>query len=109
MPSGVRIQHIVRGTGRAATSGRTVSIHYSTWLSDGQKVDSSCDRSAPFAFVVGAGMVIKCWDQAIQHMASGGKAILTCPADTAYGSRGAGAVIPPNAELVEAIVILEEK
>src|SRR5499426_500261 len=87
------------GTGAEAKSGNTVSVHYTGWLTDGKKFDSSVDRREPFEFKLGAGMVIKGWDQGVAGMKVGGKRKLIIPPSLAYGDQGAGNVIPPNAEL----------
>ena len=95
------------GTGAEATTGQTVSVHYTGWLYDasaenkhGKEFDSSRTRGTPFKFPLGAGRVIKGWDQGVAGMKVGGQRTLTIPADLAYGSRGAGGSIPPNATLV---------
>ncbi|MEK6580736.1 MAG: FKBP-type peptidyl-prolyl cis-trans isomerase, partial [Bdellovibrionota bacterium] len=85
------------GTGTEAKSGKQVKVHYTGWLTDGKKFDSSVDRGQPFQFALGAGMVIKGWDQGVSGMKVGGKRKLTIPSDLAYGPRGAGGLIPPNA------------
>ena len=97
---------VVEGTGPAATGG-TVVVHYTGWLHDaaandghGRKFDSSHDRREPFAFRLGAGEVIRGWDEGVAGMKVGGKRTLVIPPDMGYGARGAGGVIPPNATLV---------
>lgn len=94
------------GTGATAESGKTVSVHYTGWLTDGKKFDSSVDRKAPFKFRLGAGEVIRGWDQGVSGMKVGGKRKLTIPPQMAYGERGAGGVIPPNATLVFEVELL---
>lgn len=95
------------GTGAEAKSGQTVSVHYTGWLYDtaaadnhGKQFDSSRTRGTPFQFPLGAGRVIKGWDQGVAGMKVGGQRTLIIPADLAYGARGAGGAIPPNATLV---------
>ena len=97
--SGLKYEDTVLGKGASAEKGRNVSVHYTGWLTDGQKFDSSKDRNDPFAFVLGGGMVIKGWDEGVQGMREGGIRTLIIPANLGYGARGAGGVIPPNATL----------
>ena len=91
------------GTGAVATAGQQVQVHYTGWLYNdgvqGAKFDSSKDRGQPFAFHLGAGMVIAGWDEGVAGMAMGGQRTLIIPASLGYGARGAGGVIPPNATL----------
>ena len=98
--SGLQYEEITVGSGATATAGNMVSVHYTGWLTDGTKFDSSKDRNEPFDFNLGAGQVIKGWDEGVQGMQVGGLRKLTIPADLGYGARGAGGVIPPNATLV---------
>jgi FKBP-type peptidyl-prolyl cis-trans isomerase FkpA len=98
--SGLRYTDLVVGNGVLAEDGMTVSVHYTGWLTDGTKFDSSLDRGQPFAFQLGAGQVIRGWDEGVRGMRVGGKRKLTIPPDLGYGERGAGGVIPPNATLV---------
>ena len=88
------------GTGEVAVAGKSVTVHYTGWLTNGQKFDSSVDRGQPFTFPLGAGRVIKGWDEGVQGMKVGGKRKLTIPSNLGYGARGAGGAIPPNATLV---------
>jgi FKBP-type peptidyl-prolyl cis-trans isomerase FkpA len=97
--SGLKYEDIEAGTGATAKSGQKAKVHYTGWLKNGRKFDSSKDRNDPFEFTLGAGQVIKGWDEGVAGMKVGGKRRLTIPADLAYGARGAGGVIPPNAEL----------
>lgn len=95
------------GEGPEVKSGDTVSVHYTGWLKDGKKFDSSKDRGQPFPVPVGQGRVIKGWDEGLQGMKVGGKRKLIIPPDLAYGARGAGGVIPPNAELTFEVELLK--
>jgi len=105
--SGLKYEDLTEGTGAEAKAGQTVSVHYTGWLTDGQKFDSSKDRNDPFAFVLGGGMVIKGWDEGVQGMKVGGVRKLTIPPQLGYGVRGAGGVIPPNATLVFEVELLD--
>jgi FKBP-type peptidyl-prolyl cis-trans isomerase len=105
--SGLKYEELAEGTGAAAKAGDNVSVHYTGWLTDGTKFDSSLDRGSPFGFPLGAGRVIKGWDEGVAGMKVGGKRKLHIPANLAYGSRGAGGVIPPNAELVFEVELLK--
>ena len=101
------------GTGEEAVVGKMVEVHYTGWLYDpaapdkkGAKFDSSRDRGTPFSFLLGAGRVIKGWDRGVAGMKVGGQRMLTIPAEMAYGARGAGNVIPPNAALIFDVELL---
>jgi FKBP-type peptidyl-prolyl cis-trans isomerase FkpA len=105
-PAGLVIEDLTVGTGKTAAAGQKVTVHYTGWLTDGSKFDSSKDRNDPFVFNLGAGQVIRGWDQGVQGMQVGGKRKLTIPPDLGYGARGAGGVIPPNATLVFEVELL---
>jgi FKBP-type peptidyl-prolyl cis-trans isomerase FkpA len=100
MSSGLKYQDIKVGDGPIAETGMTATVHYTGWLTDGTKFDSSLDRNQPFSFRLGAGQVIRGWDEGVSGMRVGGKRKLTIPPDMGYGAAGAGGVIPPNATLV---------
>jgi FKBP-type peptidyl-prolyl cis-trans isomerase FkpA len=104
--SGLQYEDLVEGTGQAANAGDSVRVHYTGFLTDGTKFDSSLDRRSPFVFPLGAGRVIKGWDEGVEGMKVGGKRKLRIPPDLGYGSRGAGGVIPPNAELIFEVELL---
>ena len=105
-PAGLVSEDIVIGSGAAATAGKKVTVHYTGWLTNGKKFDSSKDRGDPFEFSLGAGMVIKGWDEGVQGMKVGGVRKLTIPPSLGYGARGAGGVIPPNATLIFEVELL---
>jgi glutamyl-Q tRNA(Asp) synthetase len=114
--SGLKYEDTQKGSGDVAASGQSVTVHYTGWLHDpakadgrGIKFDSSHDRRDPFVFALGAGMVIRGWDEGVQGMAVGGTRVLTIPPDLGYGARGAGGVIPPNATLVFEVTLLATK
>lgn len=96
----LEIEDQIVGEGDEAVAGQTVEVHYTGWLTDGTKFDSSHDRDQTFSFKLGGGQVIAGWDQGVAGMKVGGTRKLTIPADLGYGERGAGGVIPPNATLV---------
>jgi FKBP-type peptidyl-prolyl cis-trans isomerase FkpA len=104
--SGLIIDDVVVGTGDAAKAGDQVTVHYTGWLTDGAKFDSSKDRDDPFSFPLGARRVIAGWDEGVQGMQVGGTRKLTIPPLLGYGARGAGGVIPPNATLVFEVELL---
>jgi FKBP-type peptidyl-prolyl cis-trans isomerase FkpA len=112
----LQIQDATVGAGAEATAGKTVTVHYTGWLYDakaadrhGKKFDSSRDHGEPFEFRLGAGMVIRGWDQGVAGMKGGGKRTLVIPSELGYGRRGAGAVIPPDSTLVFDVELLAVK
>lgn len=105
--SGLRYEVLNEGTGEAAQPGNTVAVHYTGWLPDGTKFDSSRDRDEPFSFLLGAGRVIPGWDEGVAGMKVGGEKKLVIPPELGYGARGAGNVIPPGATLVFDVELLE--
>jgi peptidylprolyl isomerase len=98
-PSGLKYVDEKVGTGPSPQAGKRVTVHYTGTLTDGTKFDSSVDRGEPFKFVIGVGQVIKGWDEGVLTMKVGGKRKLMIPSALGYGARGAGGVIPPNADL----------
>jgi FKBP-type peptidyl-prolyl cis-trans isomerase FkpA len=109
--SGLQYEDTIAGQGAEAKAGQQVTVHYTGWLrnddgSTGAKFDSSKDRNDPFQFSLGAGQVIRGWDEGVQGMKVGGSRRLTIPASLGYGARGAGGVIPPNATLIFDVELL---
>jgi FKBP-type peptidyl-prolyl cis-trans isomerase FkpA len=104
--SGLIYEDVVVGEGDEATAGKYVTVHYTGWLMDGTKFDSSKDRDDPFDFPLGGRHVIAGWDEGVQGMKVGGTRKLTIPPNLGYGARGAGGVIPPNAMLVFEVELL---
>jgi len=103
--SGLKIEDLKVGDGQEAKKGDTVEVHYTGWLTDGTKFDSSVDRGQPFDFRLGAGQVIRGWDEGVEGMKVGGKRKLTIPPELGYGARGIGP-IPPNSTLVFDVELL---
>lgn len=103
----LQIEKLKAGDGATPKTGDRVVVHYTGWLTNGTKFDSSVDRGRPFEFVLGRGQVIKGWDQGVATMRVGDKVRLTLPPDLGYGARGAGGVIPPNATLVFEVELLD--
>jgi FKBP-type peptidyl-prolyl cis-trans isomerase len=106
MSAPLKIEELVAGTGPEAKTGQTVTVHYTGWLTSGSKFDSSVDRKQPFNFKLGAGEVIKGWDQGVAGMKVGGKRKLTIPPELGYGSRGFPGAIPPNSTLIFEVELL---
>jgi len=107
--SGLKYTDTEVGTGAEAKAGQTAVVHYTGYLTNGTKFDSSKDRGQPFSFPLGGGQVIKGWDEGVQGMKVGGARKLTIPANLGYGAQGAGGVIPPNATLVFDVELLDLK
>lgn len=107
--TGLQYQELAAGSGPAAEQGDTVAVHYTGWLTDGTKFDSSLDRGTPFEFTLGRGGVIQGWEEGVAGMQVGGVRKLFIPAELGYGDRGVGDIIPPNAPLVFEVELLEIK
>ncbi len=106
-PSGLSYADLVVGNGPAPVPGKMVKVHYTGWLENGTKFDSSVDRGQPFEFIIGAGQVIPGWDEGVMTMKVGGKRKLVIPPQLGYGAAGAGGVIPPNATLIVEVELLD--
>lgn len=102
----MKLEIIISGGGIAPKRGDTVTVHYTGWLLDGTKFDSSVDRDEPFSFVLGTGQVIDGWDQGVAQMHVGDKVRLTIPPELAYGKQGYPGAIPPNATLIFEVELL---
>ncbi len=107
--TGMKYEIIKEGTGASPKRGDSVTVHYTGWLEDGTKFDSSVDRNQPFTFKLGVGQVIQGWDDGVATMKVGGKTKFFIPPELGYGSRGAGGVIPPNASLIFEVELLSIK
>lgn len=107
--SGLEYEDLVVGTGASPQRGQVTVVHYTGWLTDGKKFDSSRDRNKPFEFPLGQGRVIKGWDEGVATMKVGGKRKLWIPPELAYGARGFGNLIPPNSQLIFEVELLEIK
>ncbi len=105
-PTGLKYTDLTVGTGPSPVTGQVCVMHYTGWLTDGTKFDSSVDRGQPFEFPIGAGRVIRGWDEGVATMKVGGKRKLVIPSDLGYGERGAGGRIPPGATLVFDVELL---
>ena len=105
-PSELKIEKLASGNGPRATHGKNISVHYTGWLTNGQKFDSSVDRNEPFTFALGAGEVIAGWDLGVATMNVGDKVKLTIPPQLAYGEGGYLGAIPPNATLIFEVELL---
>ncbi len=106
-PSGLAYVDSVVGNGPSPNAGKQVKVHYTGWLENGTKFDSSVDRNEPFIFTIGAGQVIPGWDEGLMSMKVGGKRKLIVPPQLGYGAAGAGGVIPPNATLIFEVELLD--
>jgi FKBP-type peptidyl-prolyl cis-trans isomerase FkpA len=105
--TGLYVKDLAAGDGPAVAAGQTAVVHYTGWLADGTRFQSSLDGNEPFAFPIGAGQVIPAWEEGIAGMKVGGRRKLVVPPDLAYGAQGAGALIPPNATIVFEVDLLE--
>lgn len=106
-PSGLQYEDLVAGSGNTPSPGKQVTVHYTGWLTNGTKFDSSLDSNQPFTFTIGKGEVVPGWDEGVMTMKIGGKRKLVIPPELGYGAAGAGGVIPPNATLVFEVILLD--
>ena len=106
-PSGLAYKDLKVGTGLQPSAGKPVKVHYTGWLENGAKFDSSLDRNEPFVFIIGVGEVVPGWDEGVMTMRVGGKRKLVIPPQLGYGARGAGGVIPPHATLIFEVELLD--
>ena len=106
-PSGLQYEDLVAGSGNTPSPGKQVTVHYTGWLTNGTKFDSSLDKNQPFTFTIGKGEVVPGWDEGVMTMKLGGKRKLIIPPELGYGAAGAGGVIPPNATLVFEVILLD--
>ncbi len=104
--SGVNIEIIIEGKGASPKQGQMVTVHYTGWLTDSTKFDSSVDRGQPFTYQFGVGQVIQGWDDGVATLKVGGKSKFTIPSELGYGASGAGGIIPPNATLIFEVELL---
>jgi peptidylprolyl isomerase len=104
--SGVAVDVLIEGTGASPKTGQVITVHYTGWLTDSTKFDSSRDRGQPFTYQYGVGQVIRGWDDGVATMKVGGKCRFTIPPELGYGRQGAGGVIPPNATLIFEVELL---
>jgi len=109
MADELKIEVLTEGAGPQPKAGQTVSVHYTGWLTDGNKFDSSKDRGQPFSFTLGKGQVIRGWDQGVAQMKQGSTVKLTIPPELGYGAHGAGGLIPPHATLIFEVELIEIK
>ena len=109
LAGGLKVTDIKVGSGPMAESGSTVAVHYTGWLTDGTKFDSSLDRGQPISFAIGSGQVIRGWDEGLKGMRVGGKRKLTIPSALAYGAEGRPPVIPPDATLVFEVELMDAR
>ena len=109
LPDGLKVTDLKVGSGPMAESGQMVAVHYTGWLTDGTKFDSSLDRGEPLGFKLGSDHIIRGWNEGVKGMRVGGKRKLTIPPDLAYGERGSPPVIPPGATLVFEVELMEVK